>query len=310
MTTFDGWDARLYGDAMALPGGQLSENELMHFRTKGSKNGVRRYQQPDGTWTPLGLRERKEREGWGESRKERRAEKKVAKAEKRAAKLTRKQEKRDAREARQKERAEAARQARARHDISQLTDDELKAKIARAKMEQEYRELTRSPILKAGQRIVNSYFEGRDARFKREEARAQRELKTLEFKRDIVRAEQGTKMQKAVAKSRKEERKKAETERKTNLIKAKTASRETTITGGLRKRWHDKLSAGVDEKRKAQRIAEGEAAADNIRRKHANDVAKQAAKASKKAANKAARASKKAANKATKATRKVLRPHF
>ena len=35
---------------------------LAHFRTKGSKNGVRRYQQEDGTWTPLGLRERKARE--------------------------------------------------------------------------------------------------------------------------------------------------------------------------------------------------------------------------------------------------------
>ena len=157
MTTFDGWDARLYGDAMALPGGQLSENELMHFRTKGSKNGVRRYQQPDGTWTPLGLRERKEREGWGESRKERRAEKRVAKSEKRVAKLTRKQEKRDARAARRKERAEAARKARAKHDVSQLTDEELKKRIERVKMEQEYRELTRSPVLKAGAKIVNNY---------------------------------------------------------------------------------------------------------------------------------------------------------
>ena len=48
---FDSWESGEY---------------LCHFRTKGSKNGVRRYQQEDGTWTPLGLERRKAREGWGD----------------------------------------------------------------------------------------------------------------------------------------------------------------------------------------------------------------------------------------------------
>ena len=69
--TFDGWDT--------------PQNSLMHFRTKGSKNGVRRFQNEDGSWTPLGLRERKEREGWGETRKERRAQRQLARAERHQA---------------------------------------------------------------------------------------------------------------------------------------------------------------------------------------------------------------------------------
>lgn len=35
------------------------EYYLVHSRTKGSKNGVRRFQNPDGTGTPLGLERRR-----------------------------------------------------------------------------------------------------------------------------------------------------------------------------------------------------------------------------------------------------------
>ena len=94
MTTFDGWDARYCGDSMALPPGMISEDYLMHFRTRGSKNGIRRYQQEDGSWTPLGLRLRKEREGWGETKKEQKAAKKEKKAQSQAEKMANRYEKR------------------------------------------------------------------------------------------------------------------------------------------------------------------------------------------------------------------------
>lgn len=41
-------------------------DELMHYRTKGSRNGVRLYQNPDGSLTPLGERHYREMYGYGE----------------------------------------------------------------------------------------------------------------------------------------------------------------------------------------------------------------------------------------------------
>lgn len=41
-------------------------DELMHYRTKGSKNGVRLYQNPDGSLTPLGERHYRDMYGYGE----------------------------------------------------------------------------------------------------------------------------------------------------------------------------------------------------------------------------------------------------
>ena len=63
--TFDEWEKEF----------SPPESYLMHFRTKGSKNGVRKYQNPDGSWTELGLQERRKREGFGERRIERKAAK-------------------------------------------------------------------------------------------------------------------------------------------------------------------------------------------------------------------------------------------
>lgn len=41
-------------------------DELMHYRTRGSKNGVRLYQNPDGSLTPLGERRYRDMYGYGE----------------------------------------------------------------------------------------------------------------------------------------------------------------------------------------------------------------------------------------------------
>lgn len=174
MMTFDGWDARFCGDAMALPGDYLT-----HFRTRGSKNGVRRYQQEDGTWTPLGLKLRKEREGWGETRKERRAERRVQQAEKRVARKEKRLAKQETARNRLKKKA---------NDIKDLTDNELRQKIARAKMEQEYRELTKSPVLKAGEKIVSSILKSRENKEARELAKNQAEVEKMKAEADKLRA--------------------------------------------------------------------------------------------------------------------------
>lgn len=157
--TFDGWNAQLC--AVDLSYGQDS---LMHFRTKGSKNGVRRYQETDGTWTPLGLKERRVREGFGERiarRREARAERRAARAAERSANFER---------ARQYKQQQA--EIRRKRNPKNLSDEELKKGIERLKMEQEYRELNRSPLVKTAEGLVNSYFNAKAAKSKAESDRA------------------------------------------------------------------------------------------------------------------------------------------
>ncbi len=209
MATFDGWDT--------------PQNSLMHFRTKGSKNGVRRFQNEDGTWTPLGLRERKEREGWGDegtSRKERKAQRQLARAERHQA---RRQARAEARE--------AAAERRRKNSLKGLTDAELQQKIARLKMEQEYKELSKSQLLKVGETLVKTYFEAKEKQIAREEKKAQMENNRLNAQANLAKA----KAQQAEAKNEfisqitGTSRKKAKAE----LKKMKNEERKNTVRGAI-----------------------------------------------------------------------------
>ena len=208
---------------------------LAHFRTKGSKNGVRRYQQEDGTWTPLGLRERKAREGWGDG-----DEKISSRAEKKAAKAEAKAEKKAARTAAVAE----AKEERRKNNVKTMTDEELKAKIERAKMEQEYKELTKSPILKAGEKVVQVYL---DYKTKKEQQEIEKNRQKIELGRieaQKAQATEATKKAKYDAKAADAEAKKMASDvkgglkvkRKAELTNAKTAFRGTTLFGALGKR--------------------------------------------------------------------------
>ena len=62
----------------------LDEHHLVHYRTKGSKNGVRQYQNEDGSLTPEGYRHYADMYGWGKNgaRMARKAEKYTKKVDK------------------------------------------------------------------------------------------------------------------------------------------------------------------------------------------------------------------------------------
>ena len=209
MATFDEWN--------------VPQNSLMHFRTKGSKNGVRRFQNRDGTWTPLGLQQRKAREGWGEeggSRAERRAQRRLDRAERHQAR----------REARAQARAAFAERMH-KNSLKGLTDAELQQKINRLKMEQEYKELSKSPLLKAGESLVKSYFEAKEKKMAREEKKIQMENNRLNAQANLIKA----KAQKAEAKNEfisqitGASRKKAKAE----LKKVKNEERKNTVRGAI-----------------------------------------------------------------------------
>lgn len=212
---------------------------LAHFRTKGSKNGVRRYQQEDGTWTPLGLRERKAREGWGDG-----DERSSSRAEKKAAKAEAKAEKKAARTAAVAE----AKEERRKNNIKTMTDEELKAKIERAKMEQEYKELTKSPIRQMGETLLTKYFENKEAKERKKAEEETRKYEMLKMKEQTKQAE----IRKAETEARSKadearasaDKTKAETDRidiesgtrmKQLKLETKRANGTLTITGGFKR---------------------------------------------------------------------------
>lgn len=211
-------------------------NALTHFRTKGSKNGVRRYQNPDGTWTPLGLKERREREGFGEgraARKEARAQKRTERA---AARATERARRAEALAKYNREQAENRR----RKNPKNLTDDELRSGIERLKMEQEYRELNRNPLAKTAQSLVKNLAE----------AKAQKERQEQnKFNAETNRIRALAELQKAKAENRKSKSDLIDSvngtkrrEATTNLLKQKNERQKHTVTGAIRQSVHDILS--------------------------------------------------------------------
>lgn len=226
---------------------------LAHFRTKGSKNGVRRYQTESGKWTPLGLRERREREGWGDGDRQAR---KAAKAQKRAE-----------RKAARAERIAAYNEQQRKSNVKTMTDDELRAAIERKKMEAEYKELTKSPLLKAGEKLVSGYM---DYRVKKDEAENARKKLAIEDKRidaEVLKARERTKQTKLEkGKARLEVRGGIKAQRKAELAKAKTEYRGTTLRGNVMRAIGQKMNAGMKDKYTKIRQTEGQIAADKLLR--------------------------------------------
>ncbi len=260
MATFDAWEA-----AVRPP-----EDYLMHFRTKGSKNGVRRYQREDGTWTELGLEERREREGWGDSKAERKAQKRVEKAERQLQRSENARAKKEAKAQRKFERAEKKR----KKSLSGLTDEEMRAKLERAKMEAEYRDLTKkTSLIETGAKLVTKYLERKDIKEQRQLEANRQKVDMERAKADIVRARQGTLRARQEAKKAKEERKKTEAdvsgglklERKQKLIDAKREMKNYTIRGGIARRINMSLTSGKAKQYEAVRKAKGDSKANQFK---------------------------------------------
>lgn len=145
---------------------------LSHYRVGGEKKGVRRYQYPDGSYTPEGYKHYKEMYGWGDKKKEGpskdtgsekegskkpsligRARNHVEKQHERNAPMTWREQRAADKEAKEKaeaaiknantkieekkkEQAEANQKLQAKlNSISKMTDEELNARIARLQKE-------------------------------------------------------------------------------------------------------------------------------------------------------------------------------
>ena len=238
MTTFDAWDAGL----------RPPENYLMHFRTKGSKNGVRRYQLEDGTWTKAGLEARKKREGWGERRVERKAARKERKAERSAARAE----------------AKAAYKEKVRQrNPKTMTKEELADRIERLKMENEYRELKKSPLLKAGEKFISGYIQNKHDKEERAYNEKQQKLIREHELAKLKEQTQQTKLrseadkERAIADKIRAETDRVDIEKGTRLVRLKNEKRnlklqgrrltsDSTIRGGIAKTINKLLSGNAE----------------------------------------------------------------
>lgn len=257
---FDAWEVEVHP----------TEDFLMHWGIKGMKHGRRRYQTESGEWTELGLEERRKREGFGESKAERKLRKKVEKAERHQARKAAKAE-------RKFNRAEAKR----KKSLKGLTDEEMRAKLERAKMEAEYRDLTKKgSLVESGAKLVGKYLDYKDKKEQRTIEINRQKIDKLRAEADIIRAKEGTKRARAEADKAKEERKTKRAdvigglrkERKRNLIDAKKQYKEYTVRGGIGKRINMMLTSGKKKQYEKIREAQGDVEANKIRSDSKNSL--------------------------------------
>ena len=214
-------------------------SSLAHFGIPGMKHGRRRYQNEDGSWTTLGMKERRAREGFGERRRARKEAKAQRKAEQSAERSRQKAERNEVRIQRQKDRAEAIR----KRNIKNLTDDELRARISRLKLEQEYRELNKNPILEVAKGFVDSYFKMQERKMTKAERAVKLENERRNSMANLIRAKAEVPKAKAdIAKARADEKNAPANKyrEKKNLLVAKA---KTTIRGAFREAISDKIRA-------------------------------------------------------------------
>ena len=247
--TFDAWELSI----------RPSNDYLAHHGIRGMKHGRNRYQNEDGTWTEEGLRRRRQREGFGEGKEERKAAKAAARTEKK-----------EARKAARAEAKAAYQEERRKKNVKKLTDEELKNRIERLKMENEYRELKRSPLVKSGEQFISDYLKNRAAKEERayseKQTKLAREHEMAKLKEQTeqakIRANADTERAKADTARANADKTRAETDRfdiekGTRMVKLKNEGKslklqnkryvsDNTVRGGVKKMINKLLVGSVN----------------------------------------------------------------
>lgn len=228
--SFDAWEASI----------RPSSDSLMHWGIPGMKHGRRRYQNEDGTWTRAGLEARRKREGFGERRKERKAARKAARAERLAKKRA--------------------------NDVRYMSDEELRKRIDRLKLEKEYKDMKRSPLIDQGAKLVGKYIDYKNAQAQREVDLNRQKIEMARIKSETAKSKDRIKITANEAKKAKSETAKTKYDvkgglkiaRKKDLKQVKLDYKNSTIRGGIAKRINMALTSGKKQQYEALRKAKAE----------------------------------------------------
>lgn len=228
--SFDAWEASI----------RPSSDSLMHWGIPGMKHGRRRYQNEDGTWTRAGLEARRKREGFGERRKERKAARKEARAERLAKKRA--------------------------NNIKYMSDEELRKRIDRLKLEKEYKDMKRSPLVDQGAKLVGKYIDYKNAQAQREIDLNKQKIEMARIKSETAKSKDRIKITANEAKKAKSETAKTKYDvkgglkiaRKKDLKQVKLDYKNTTVRGGIAKRINMALTSGKKQQYEALRKAKAE----------------------------------------------------
>lgn len=163
--------------------------------------------------------------------------------------------------------AKAERLAKKRaNNVKYMSDEELRKRIDRLKLEKEYKDMKRSPLVDQGAKLVGKYIDYKNAQAQREIDLNKQKIEMARIKSETAKSKDRIKITANEAKKAKSETAKTKYDvkgglkiaRKKDLKQVKLDYKNSTIRGGIAKRINMALTSGKKQQYEALRKAKAE----------------------------------------------------